>query len=343
MRETTPNLDLPYLRPAQAQKHITHNDALTRLDAITQLVLVDDLVDPPEDAADGDCFIVSAGAGGPWSGKDGKIAVRQDGGWLFLSPREGWRAYFLGDHDMKIFAEGQWQSIVLPSHASVGTLGINATADNTNRLCVSAPATLFNHAGSDHRLTINRQASADTAAVVFQTDWLGHAEIGLAGNSRLALKVSPDGTNWFTAMDVSPAGVVDQPNRPLVSATLSIGAYAPPSDSQIGFDTVLFSQGGFTLGSAAPGSGMGNRLIVPADGFYAINLRLRTSASSGHHVTVLRNESIALASLTGQANDQNCVNCLAQLVTGDSLTLGFSGASTIDFSPENLGLEVYLI
>ncbi|PRZ44691.1 DUF2793 domain-containing protein [Tritonibacter scottomollicae] len=32
-------LDLPYLMPAQAQKHVTHNDALHRLDLVVQLVL----------------------------------------------------------------------------------------------------------------------------------------------------------------------------------------------------------------------------------------------------------------------------------------------------------------
>ena len=39
MPDTSPNLALPYLLPAQAQKHVTHNEALQRLDAVTQLVV----------------------------------------------------------------------------------------------------------------------------------------------------------------------------------------------------------------------------------------------------------------------------------------------------------------
>ena len=39
MTESSPRLALPYLQPSQAQKHVTHNEALLRLDAIVQLAL----------------------------------------------------------------------------------------------------------------------------------------------------------------------------------------------------------------------------------------------------------------------------------------------------------------
>ena len=35
----TPRLSLPLLAAGQAQKHVTHNDALTRLDALIQLAV----------------------------------------------------------------------------------------------------------------------------------------------------------------------------------------------------------------------------------------------------------------------------------------------------------------
>lgn len=37
MTTYTPRLDLPFIESAQAQKHVTHNAALERLDAIVQL------------------------------------------------------------------------------------------------------------------------------------------------------------------------------------------------------------------------------------------------------------------------------------------------------------------
>ena len=38
--DSTPNLQLPYLMAAQAQKHVTHNEALRALDAAAGVVRV---------------------------------------------------------------------------------------------------------------------------------------------------------------------------------------------------------------------------------------------------------------------------------------------------------------
>ena len=92
--EQSANLQLPYIMPSQAQKHVTHNEAIRSLDAIVQLSVVDrDLVSAPGAPSDGDRFLVAAAATGAWSGKDGKIAAWQDGAWAFLTPRPGWLAW----------------------------------------------------------------------------------------------------------------------------------------------------------------------------------------------------------------------------------------------------------
>ncbi len=76
----TPNLNLPYLDAAQAQKHVTHNDALRILDALVQpAVLSRVLTTPPGTPAEGDRYIVAASATGAWVGQDGKVAAWQDG------------------------------------------------------------------------------------------------------------------------------------------------------------------------------------------------------------------------------------------------------------------------
>ena len=41
MSDTTTHLGLPYLLAAQAQKHVTHNEALRLLDAMVQLSVLD--------------------------------------------------------------------------------------------------------------------------------------------------------------------------------------------------------------------------------------------------------------------------------------------------------------
>ncbi|MGE0022749.1 MAG: DUF2793 domain-containing protein [Hyphomicrobium sp.] len=79
-------------------------------------------------------------------------------------------------------------------------VGVNATADTTDRLKVSSPASLFDHEGAGHQLKINKDTTADTASGLFQTDYSGRAEFGLAGDNDFHVKVSPDGSVWHEAL-----------------------------------------------------------------------------------------------------------------------------------------------
>jgi hypothetical protein len=55
MSDATIHLLLPYILAAQAQKHVTHNEALRILDGLVQLSVLDrDLTAPPAGPADGD-------------------------------------------------------------------------------------------------------------------------------------------------------------------------------------------------------------------------------------------------------------------------------------------------
>ena len=72
----TVSLGLPLLVAEQAQKHVTHNEALRALDAIVQLSVKDrDLAAPPGSPAEGDRYIVAASPTGAWAGHAGDIAV----------------------------------------------------------------------------------------------------------------------------------------------------------------------------------------------------------------------------------------------------------------------------
>ena len=94
MTEISPLLALPYLMPAQAQKHVTHNAALQILDALVQLRLVAlDATTPPETPAPGAAYALGATPADAWAGQGGQLAIWQDPQWLFLTPRAGWRAW----------------------------------------------------------------------------------------------------------------------------------------------------------------------------------------------------------------------------------------------------------
>ena len=55
MSDATTHLLLPYILAAQAQKHVTHNEALRILDGLVHLSVLDrDLTAPPGSPGDGD-------------------------------------------------------------------------------------------------------------------------------------------------------------------------------------------------------------------------------------------------------------------------------------------------
>ncbi|HXK54729.1 MAG TPA: DUF2793 domain-containing protein, partial [Hyphomicrobiales bacterium] len=102
----TPRMALPLIEAAQAQKHVTHNEALVVLDALAHLFLLDrDLADPPASPAEGDAWLVASPASGAWTGQEGRIAFRIDGDWRFYSPFKGLRAY-IGDEQSVIIHDG---------------------------------------------------------------------------------------------------------------------------------------------------------------------------------------------------------------------------------------------
>ncbi len=105
----TTNLILPYMDAAQAQKHATHNAALTKLDAQVQLSVLDrTLTAPPGSPADGARYLVAPGATGDWAGKDYNIAAYQDGAWAFYTPREGWLCWVADETLALIYTGSAW-------------------------------------------------------------------------------------------------------------------------------------------------------------------------------------------------------------------------------------------
>ena len=78
--ENTTRLKLLYLMAAQAQKHVTHNEALRQLDALVHLSVKENgLNAAPSEPSEGDRYIIGPNPTERWSGKIGHIASYQDG------------------------------------------------------------------------------------------------------------------------------------------------------------------------------------------------------------------------------------------------------------------------
>lgn len=225
MSEISPRLNLPLLAPAQAQKHVTHNEALARLDLWVQLtVQTFDAVAPPAVPVEGEVFALGAAPTGAWNGKEGHLAGFSNGGWVFLLPQNGWQATLAATGEARVWRNGVWEA------TSFDTLGVHADADSTNRLAVASEAVLFSHDGAGHQVKVNKATVTDTASLLFQTGWSGRAEMGTAGHDGFTIKVSDDGTTWRNALQVDPAtgqvGIGPQADTSR-ALTVAINATAP--------------------------------------------------------------------------------------------------------------------
>ncbi|MDA8747782.1 DUF2793 domain-containing protein [Litoreibacter sp.] len=102
----TAKLRLPLIASAQAQKHITVNEALARIDATAQLSVESRMLNaPPFVVSEGECYLIGPGATDTWVGQDGKMATYLNGGWVFIDPLFGWQVW-VDDEAVRLTFDG---------------------------------------------------------------------------------------------------------------------------------------------------------------------------------------------------------------------------------------------
>ena len=286
----TPRLALPLLAAGQAQKHVTHNDALTRLDALIHLVVDSrSQAAPPVVPTELSAYIVPAGATGAFAGHGDEVALFEDGGWTFLTPRTGWQAWVTDEAEHHLWTGSEWRRAAPLSSLGAERWGVNATADATNRLAVSSEASLFNHAGGDHRLKLNKAGLGHTASLVFQDGWSGRAELGLAGDDDFRIKVSADGEGWNDALAIDRAsGAVALPGSP----------WACGQNLLINGDMQV-NQRGFAGGALAAGAYGFDRWKAGAGGADLTRAGLSLTLAAGSVEQVVEPELWGLSSFAG--------------------------------------------
>lgn len=212
--DTTTNLALPLLAAAQAQKHVTHNEALLVVDALLQAAVRDkDLAAPPADPDEGDRYLVATAASGAWSGKTGRLAAWRDGGWRFFDAKAGFVVFVLDESLLYVFDGTAWTPLPVGLTAvnDATLIGLGTHADAAHPFAAKLNVALWTARAvgeggtGDLRVFLNKESAANTLSLLFQTAYSGRAELGLVGDDSLAIRTSPNGVAWKNAVRIDNA------------------------------------------------------------------------------------------------------------------------------------------
>ncbi|WP_282452642.1 DUF2793 domain-containing protein [Brevundimonas pishanensis] len=212
MTDDSARLGLPYVMAGQLQKHVTVNEALTRLDALVQTAVVSRTrSSPPSVVTEGDLYLVGDTPSGAWAEMAAGDLVRADvGGWVKVEPLSGMLVSVLDEGVTLVRAEEAWRGLgeTLGGILQVDRLGVGAEADATNAFSARLNKALWaarpteDDGDGDLRFTLNKQGPSHTGSILFQSQWSGRAEIGLMGDDDFRFKVSANGTTWNEALRV---------------------------------------------------------------------------------------------------------------------------------------------
>jgi len=192
-------LGLPYLDAAQAQKHVTVNEALARLDVIAaRSAATMDLTAPPASPADGEAHVVATGATGAWAGADGQIAVFLNGGWDFVAPWAGLRLWVDAIHGFALFVGTAW-AIDWQGQSPQGALTLPRVVEIDH--VVAAGAASATAAFIPDKAVVLGVTARVTGAVGGATGW----SLGVTGSA------DRYGTGFGTALNAFAHGVTASP------------------------------------------------------------------------------------------------------------------------------------
>jgi hypothetical protein len=203
------HLGLPFIEAAQAQKHVTHNEALIVLDAVVMLAAIDrDLSAPPASPVEGARYLVKSPGSGAFAGKDDQIAHYLDGGWSFYAPAKGWTCYVEDEGRLLAWDGASWEGAGGPitELQNLTLLGAGTAADATNPFAAKlnnalwTAKTVAEGGDGNLRYKLSKESAAKTLSMLFQDDYSGRAEIGLTGDDDFHFKTSPDGSSWVDAL-----------------------------------------------------------------------------------------------------------------------------------------------
>ncbi|WP_103256905.1 DUF2793 domain-containing protein [Tabrizicola aquatica] len=241
MSDITTHLLLPYILASQAQKHVTHNEALRLLDAMVQLSVLDRTrTAPPASPVDGDRHIVASGATGLWSGWDLNIAFWVDGVWMRLVPRPGWLAWIAEEQAFVVWTGSAWDPVGEPVDVSDAIFSLVNDADPTKKALFSLSGI---STGTTRTFTLPN-TSSELAILAGTQTFTGNKTFSGTLTASGTVTVSAAAANIGTATTTATYGMGTGATSTGVTKTVNLG-----TGGASGSTTVV------NIGSATAGSG----------------------------------------------------------------------------------------
>ena len=241
MSDITTHLLLPYILASQAQKHVTHNEALRLLDAMVQLSVLDRTRNaPPVSPTDGDRHIVASGATGLWAGWDLNVAFWVDGVWMRLVPRPGWLAWIADEAAFAVWNGSAWDPVGEPVNVSDAIFSLVNNADPTKRATFSLSGI---STGTTRTFTLPN-TSSELAILAGTQTFTGNKTFSGTLTVSGTVTVSAAAASIGTAITAATYGMGTGVNPTGVTKTLNLG-----TGGASGSTTVV------NIGSATAGAG----------------------------------------------------------------------------------------
>jgi hypothetical protein len=234
MPDTSTHLLLPYLLAAQAQKHVTVNEALRLLDGLVQLAVLDrHLAAPPASPADGARYIVASGATGAWAGWDLNVAYWVDGAWMRLVPRPGWQSWVVDEATFLGWNGTAWSAAGLPAFFSDAVFELAHDADPTRRAVFDLAAIAAGAVRSFALPDVSTELAGLSGAQTFDGDKTFGGELEASG-AVATIGTAPGTATYGLGTGATASGA---------TKTVNLG-----TGGAAGSDTVV------NIGSATPGA-----------------------------------------------------------------------------------------
>ena len=253
----------------------------------------------------------------------------------------GGASFVLNGAYMSILLESdgvsKWTPLANDVNEAFATLGVGTAPDPANPLSVYGASALFN--GANFSFTVNKSAAANVASVIFEDNFSLRAQIGLLNSDQLQIKVSPNGSSYFTGLTFDNA--TGAPTFGNARTAVADSNYTALTTDRVIAFTAITAARSVTLPAASAFPSGHALVIVDESGAVSATNSITIARSGSDTISGLTNATISAAYghcrlLSNGAN--------GWVVTGRSVNVQvFAGSGTYVPTPGMTKCEVYLV